>query len=79
MLIKFSKQIANNFSKIINGYKDEFKTLSNICDGAFTTIRYWLQRQTQNIAKHLRRSFLQKIVKNKKPFTIFGKTSNLDV
>ena len=30
MLIKFSKQIANTFEQIINDYKDEFKTLSNI-------------------------------------------------
>ena len=30
MLIKFSKQIANTLAKTINGYKDEFKTLSNI-------------------------------------------------
>ena len=30
MLIKCSKQIANSFAKIINNYKGEFKTLSNI-------------------------------------------------
>ena len=30
MLIKFSKKIANSFAKIIDGYKSEFKTLSNI-------------------------------------------------
>ena len=30
MLIKFSKQIANTFAKIFNGYNGEFKTLSNI-------------------------------------------------
>ena len=30
MLAKFSKQIANTFVKIINGYKCKFKTLSNI-------------------------------------------------
>ena len=30
MLIKFSKQVVNTFAKIINGYKGEFKTLSNI-------------------------------------------------
>ena len=30
MLIKFSKQIANTFAKIVNDYKGEFKTLSNI-------------------------------------------------
>ena len=29
MSIKFSKQIANRFAKIINDYKGEFKTLSN--------------------------------------------------
>ena len=27
---QFSKQIANRFGKIINDYKGEFKTLSNI-------------------------------------------------
>ena len=30
MLMKFSKQITNTFEKIINGYKGEFKTLSNV-------------------------------------------------
>ena len=35
MLIKFGKQIANSFAKIINGFKGEFKTQSNIWDGAF--------------------------------------------
>ena len=30
MLIKFSKEIGNSFAKIINGYKGEVKTLSNI-------------------------------------------------
>ena len=37
MLIKFSKKIANSFAKIINGYKGQFKTLSKIWDGAFST------------------------------------------
>ena len=36
MLIKFSKQIANTFAKIINSYKGEFKTLSNIWNGTFS-------------------------------------------
>ena len=35
--------------------------------------------QTQNLAKHLRYSFLAKTVKNEKLFTIFAKTSILDV
>ena len=30
MLIKFSKQIANTFVKIVNGNKGQFKTLSNV-------------------------------------------------
>ena len=30
MLIKFSKQIANSFAKIIHDYKDAFKTSSNV-------------------------------------------------
>ena len=30
LLIKFSKEVANSFAKIITGYKGEFKTLSNI-------------------------------------------------
>ena len=59
-LIKFSKQIANTFAKIISGYKGEFKTLSNICNRAFSAGRYLLQRRTKNRAKHLRWSFLQK-------------------
>ena len=37
MLIKFSKQIPNSFAKIINGYKGQSKTLSNVWDGAFST------------------------------------------
>ena len=36
MLIKFSKQLANSSAKIINGYKSEFKTLSNVWDGTFS-------------------------------------------
>ena len=40
ILIKFSKQIANTFAKIINGCKGEFKILSNIWDGAF-----WINSQ----------------------------------
>ena len=76
MLIKFSKQIGNSFVKII-------------------------QISVQNPVKHLRWSFLHKlllaaeansescqtsmmelfakIVKNEKPFTIFVKSSILDV
>ena len=45
MSIKFSKQIANTFAKIINGYKGEFKILSNTSDGAFSANCYWLQRR----------------------------------
>ena len=30
MLVKFSKQIAKIFAKIINGYNSKFKTLSNV-------------------------------------------------
>ena len=54
MLLKFSKQIANSFAKMNNGYNDEFKILSNIWDGAFSGSRYWLKRLNQNRAKHLR-------------------------
>ena len=36
ILMKFSKQIANIFVKIINGYKDKFKTLKSISDGDFS-------------------------------------------
>ena len=57
MLIKFSEQIANTFAKIINGYKGEFKNLSNTLDVAFIVGCYWRQRQTKNLAKHLRWSF----------------------
>ena len=61
IFIKFSKQIANSFSKIINGYKGEFKTLPNISDEAFSASYYWLWSQTRNLAtKHLRWSFFQK-------------------
>ena len=34
-LIKFSKQIANSFAEIINDYKGDCKTLSNIWHVAF--------------------------------------------
>ena len=36
MLIRYSKQIANSFAKIIDGYRGEFKILSNIWDGSFS-------------------------------------------
>ena len=29
-IIKFNKEMANAFARIINGYKGKFKTLSNI-------------------------------------------------
>ena len=35
-LIKFSRQIANSFAKVINGHKSKFRTLSNILDGVFS-------------------------------------------
>ena len=63
MLIKCSKQIANSFAKIVNGYKGEFKTLSNIWDGVSAS-RYWLQRQTQNLAKTFKMELFAKIIKN---------------
>ena len=63
ILITFSKQIANilDHMAIYSVYhlllantfaKDEIKTLSNNWDGAFSASHYWLQRQTQNLAKH---------------------------
>ena len=70
-LIKFSKQIANTFAKIISGYKGEFKTLSNICNRAFSAGRYLLQRRTKNRAKHLRWSFLQKKKSKTKSRSLF--------
>ena len=53
----------------------------NIRDGAFSASRYWVQKRTQNFAKHLRWSFLQKYSKtiSRALFTIFVKTSTLDV
>ena len=65
MLIKFIKQISNTFVKIINGYKGEFKTLPKIRDRHFSASRYWLTRQTQNLANILRWSLLQKYSKTK--------------
>ena len=59
MLINFSKQIGNNFLEIINA-----KMSSKPCKTSEMEISprtsYWLQRQTQNLAKHLRWSFFQK-------------------
>ena len=64
MIIKFSKQTANAFAKIINDSKNEFKTLQNISDRAFSASCYWLQRQTQNITKTSKLELLARIVKN---------------
>ena len=60
ILIKFSKQIANSIAKIISGYKGEFKTCQTSEMEHFPRRHYWPQRQSENDAKHLRWSFLQK-------------------
>ena len=64
MLIKFSKQIANTFAKIINSYKGEFKPCQTFETELFPRSRYWLQRPIQNVGKQLKWSFLQKLVKD---------------
>ena len=51
---------AKFFLKIMKGYKGEFKTMSNIWDGAFSAGSYELQRWIQILAKHLRSIVLRK-------------------
>ena len=50
----------NLFAKIINRYKDKFRTLSNIWDETFPASCYRLQRRIQNLSKYLKWSFLRK-------------------
>ena len=64
MLIKFSKQIANSFAKIINGYKGEFKTLSNIWDWAFSTKSLLALEVNSESCQTSKMELFAKIVKN---------------
>ena len=64
MPIKFAEQIAKSFAKKLMATK-KIKTLSNILDEAFSVSRYWIQSQTENVAKYLRWRFLQKQSKSK--------------
>ena len=73
--LKFNKQIVNTFAKEIIGNKGEFITLSNIWD--FLASHY-----SQANSEYFQTSKLEhfaKIVKKWKSFTIFAKTSFLDV
>ena len=64
MLIKFSKQIANSFAKIINDYKGEFKTLSNIWDRAFSAKLLLVSSANSESYQTPKMEFFAKIVKN---------------
>ena len=64
MLIKFSKQIANSFAKIINGYKGESKTLSNIWDGAFSTKLLLASEANSECCQTSKIELFARIVKN---------------
>ena len=79
MLLRLSKQIVNSFAKIISGYKGEFKTLSNIWDGGFTTKLLLASEAHSKCCQASKMEHFAKIVKNYKPFTICAKTSILDV
>ena len=65
MLIKCSKQIANSFPKYLMVTKANSKPCQTSEMEFFPRSRYWLKRRTQNLAKHLRWSFLQKYSKTK--------------
>ena len=64
MLIKFSKQVANSFVKIINGYKGEFKTLSNIWDRVFTIKSLLASEANSESCQTSQMELFAKIVKN---------------
>ena len=64
MLIKFSKQIAKSFAKIINDYKGEFKALSNIWDGAFSTKPLLVSSANSESYQTSKMELFAKIVKN---------------
>ena len=64
MLIKFNKQVANSFAKIINGYKGEFKTLSNIWDRVFPTKSLLASEANSESCQTSQMELFAKIVKN---------------
>ena len=64
MLIKFSKQVANSFVKIINGHKGEFKTLSNIWDRVFTIKSLLASEANSESCQTSQMELFAKIVKN---------------
>ena len=64
MLIKLSKQIANSFVKIINGYKGEFTTMSSIWDGAFSKKQLLASEANSECCQISKIELFAKIVKN---------------
>ena len=76
MLIKFSKQIGNSFAKIINT-----KVNSKPCQTAEMELSPQVVTGFRGELRILpsKMELFAKIVKNEKPFTIFAKTSILDV
>ena len=77
MLIKFSKQFGNCFAKIINT-----KVNSKPCQTAEVELfhKFLLASEANSDSCHTSKTELSaKIVKDEKPFTIFAKTSILDV
>ena len=64
MLIKLSKQVANSFAKIINGYKGQFKSVSNMSDGAFSTKLLLASEANSESCQTSKMELFAKIIKN---------------
>ena len=77
ILMKFSKQIANIFVKIINGYKDKFKTLKSISDGDFSAKSSLASEANLKSCQASKMELFANIVTNLKLFTLSAKTSIL--
>ena len=79
ILMKFSKQIANIFVKIINGYKDKLKTLKSIWDGDFSAKSSLASEAKSKSCQASKMELFANIVTNLKLFTLCAKTSILDI
>ena len=77
MLIKFSKQIVNNFAKIF--YTKVISKHCHAADMEFFRRSILASEANSESFQISTMELFAKIVKNEKPFTIFAKTSNLDV
>ena len=77
MLIKFSKQMGNSFVKIINT-KVNTKSFKHLRWNFFRKSLLASEANSES-CQTSKMELFAKIVKNEKPFTIFAKTSILDV